>query len=110
MTTTHDTAPTQFVDAGQIRFAYRRFGNPAHSLPPLVHIQHFRGNLDNFDPALTDAFAANREVILFDNAGIGSSTGDAKRTIAEMAADAITFLEALGLRRIDLFGFSMGGH
>jgi pimeloyl-ACP methyl ester carboxylesterase len=70
---THDTVPTEFLDANDIRFAYRRFG--AKSGVPLVFLQHFMGNLDDHDPALTNAFAADREVILFNNAGIASSTG-----------------------------------
>jgi len=74
MTTyTHDTVPTEFIPVGGIRFAYRRFG--AKSGVPLVFFQHFMGNLDDHDSALTDAFAADREVILFNNAGVASSTG-----------------------------------
>jgi pimeloyl-ACP methyl ester carboxylesterase len=70
---THDTAPTQHAEGGGIRFAYRRFGIPGR--PPLVFFQHFMGTLDDHDPALSDAFASDREVILFDNTGVGSSSG-----------------------------------
>jgi pimeloyl-ACP methyl ester carboxylesterase len=101
------TAPTQFVEAGGIRFAYRRFGSPATA--PLVFTQHFMGNLENFDPAITDALAPGREIILFDNAGVGRSTGTAPDTIDGMVADAISFIDALGLTTIDLLGHSMGG-
>ena len=104
---THQTAPTRFVDAGGIRFAYRRFG--ATGGVPLVFFQHFMGNLDDHDPALGDAFASDREVILFDNAGVASSSGTVPDTIEAMAADAITFTGALGLNTIDLVGHSMGG-
>jgi hypothetical protein len=62
---THDTAPTQFVEAGDVRFAYRRFGNPATDRNPIVFLQHFVGNLDDHDPAISDGFATDREVILF---------------------------------------------
>ena len=89
------TAPTQFLDIGGTRFAYRRFGTPAGT--PLVFTQHFMGNLDNFDPAISDALAAGREIILFDNAGVGRSTGTAPHTIAGMAADAASFIDGLGL-------------
>lgn len=106
---THNTATTMHVDAEGITFAYRRFGVMSE-LPPLLFIQHFRGNLDNHDPALTDALARGREVILFDNTGIAGSSGMAKTSIAEMAADAESFVDALGLDLIDVFGFSMGGH
>jgi pimeloyl-ACP methyl ester carboxylesterase len=75
----------------------------------LVFIQHFRGNLDNFDPAITDALAGTREVILFDNAGVGSSTGTAPSTIEGMAADTARFLQALGVEKVDLLAHSMGG-
>src|SRR5580693_5137098 len=104
---THDTAPTQYAEGGGIRFAYRRFGSPGR--PPLVFFQHFMGSLDDHDPALSDAFAADREVILFDNAGVASSTGTVPDTIEAMARDAITFIDALGLNTIDLVGHSMGG-
>jgi pimeloyl-ACP methyl ester carboxylesterase len=101
------TAPTQFLDTGGTRFAYRRFGTPAG--PPLVFAQHFMGNLDNFDPAIGDALAPGREIILFDNAGVGRSTGTAPDTIAGMAADAASFIDGLGLTSVDILGHSMGG-
>ncbi len=104
---THDTAPTQYVDAGGTRFAYRRFG--AQGRPPLLFFQHFMGNLDDHDPALSDAFASDREVILFDNTGVAATSGTVPDTIEAMAADAITFAGALGLNTIDLVGHSMGG-
>ena len=104
---THDTAPTQFLETGGIRFAYRRFGTPA--APPLIFTQHFMGNLENFDPAITDALAPGREIIVFDNAGVGRSTGTAPDTIDAMAAHANSFIDALGLTTIDLLGHSMGG-
>lgn len=108
LTITHDTATTMFVEANGIRFAYRRFGNPSGT--PLLFIQHFLGNLDNHDPALTNELAMDREVILYDNTGIGASTGMAKTTIAEMAMDTEAFIDALGITNLDIFGFSMGGH
>jgi pimeloyl-ACP methyl ester carboxylesterase len=100
-------APTRFVDVGGTRFAYRRFGTAAGT--PVVFVQHFMGNLDNFDPAISDALAPGREVILFDNAGVGSSTGTAPDTVAAMAADAAGFIDGLGLATVDLLGHSMGG-
>jgi len=104
---THDTAPTQFAAARGIRFAYRRFGQPGRS--PLVFFQHFMGTLDDHDPALSDAFAADREVILFDNAGVGRSTGDVPETIAGMARHAMAFLDELGTETCDVIGYSLGG-
>src|SRR5438105_2569975 len=104
---THKSAPTRFAQAGGIRFAYRRFGNPVGT--PIVLLQHFMGNLDNYDPAITDALAMGREVILTDNAGVGLSTGQAPETVAGMARDAASMIDALGLTQVDLFGFSMGG-
>ena len=73
-------------------------------------LQHFMGNLDNYDPAITDALASRREVILTDNAGVGLSTGEAPKTVAGMARDAASLIDALGLEHVDLFGFSMGGY
>jgi pimeloyl-ACP methyl ester carboxylesterase len=101
------TAPTQFLDVGDVRFAYRRFGTPTGI--PLVFTQHFMGNLDNFDPAISDGLAAGREIVLFDNTGVGGSTGTAPDTIVAMAADASRFIDGLGLSTIDLLGHSMGG-
>jgi len=104
----HNTAPTRFVEVGGMRFAYRRFGNPVGT--PIVLLQHFMGNLDTYDPAITDALSTYREVILTDNAGVGLSTGMAPETVAGMAGDAASLIDALGLEQVDLFGFSMGGY
>jgi pimeloyl-ACP methyl ester carboxylesterase len=104
----HSTAPTRFAELDGIRFAYRRFGNPIGT--PVVLLQHFMGNLDTYDPAITDVLAKGREVILTDNAGVGLSTGTAPDTVAGMARDAASLIDALGLEHVDLFGFSMGGY
>jgi pimeloyl-ACP methyl ester carboxylesterase len=104
---THKTAETHFVEASGLEFAYRRFGRPAEL--PLVMLQHFRGNLDNWDPKLTDSLAAAREVILVDFPGLGSSGGEFGPTIADAARHVIAFVTALGLDEIDLLGFSIGG-
>ena len=105
--TTHQTAATQFVDAAGVSFAYRRFGSPSDL--PLVMLQHFRGNLDNWDPALTNALAAEREIVLVDYPGVGSSTGEPKASIPPTARSMIAFTDVLGLKEIDLLGFSIGG-
>ena len=107
MTATHQTATTEFVEADGIEFAYRRFGRS--SAPPLVLLQHFRGNLDNWDPAFTDALAEAREIILVDPPGVGASTGAPRHTVAETARSVLGFLDALNLREIDLLGYSLGG-
>ncbi|WP_454723238.1 MULTISPECIES: alpha/beta fold hydrolase [Cupriavidus] len=104
---THQSAPTQFVDADGIRFAYRRFGTPG-GVPLVMHI-HFTGTMDHWDPAVTDGLARTREVILFNNAGISSSSGTVPESIEDMAANAAAFIGALGLARVDVLGFSMGG-
>lgn len=107
MSNTHNSAKTQFVETNGVRYAYRRFGSG--NRPPLVCLQHFRGGLDNWDPAVTDGLAQGGSVILFNNAGIASSGGEPANNIADMAAHVTAFLDALGLTQIDLFGFSMGG-
>jgi pimeloyl-ACP methyl ester carboxylesterase len=104
---THQTAPTQFVEANGIRFAYRRFGKTGGA--PLVFNQHFRGTMDYWDPAVTDGLAENREVILFNNAGVSSSSGKVPASFQEMGANAIAFIRALGLGKVDVLGFSIGG-
>jgi pimeloyl-ACP methyl ester carboxylesterase len=108
MTTyTHQTAPTQFVQANGIRFAYRRFGKP--SGVPLVFNQHFIGTMDHWDPAVTDGLARDREVILFNNAGVSRSSGEVPTTFEQMGANAVAFSRALGLNKVDVLGFSIGG-
>src|ERR1700736_7021884 len=87
---THGTVPTTYVEADGVRFAYRRFGRTAKT--PVVFIQHFRGTMDNHDPAITDALADDREIILFDNRGIGATTGSARETIDDMARDTASFI------------------
>jgi pimeloyl-ACP methyl ester carboxylesterase len=91
--------------ANGISYAYRELGE---GTPPLVLLQHFRGNLDNWDPALVDALASTRRVVAFDNAGVGGSTGTTPHVIEQMAHDAIAFLTALELRHADILGFSIG--
>jgi pimeloyl-ACP methyl ester carboxylesterase len=103
------TAPNLSVNVVGETFVYRRFGNDATDSPPLLCLQHFRGNLDNWDPSLVDRLAEDREVILLDNRGVGSSTGTVPDNVPAMARDALRFVEALGLRQIDLLGFSLGG-
>ena len=104
---THDTVPTQFIEANGIRFGYRRFGNPRGV--PIVLNQHFRGTMDFWDPAVTDGLSQTREVILFDNAGVASSSGEVPPRFPQMGANAIAFIRALGLSRVDILGFSIGG-
>jgi pimeloyl-ACP methyl ester carboxylesterase len=101
------TRQTQFVDANGIRFAYRRFGKTGGV--PLIFNMHFRGTMDHWDPAVTDGFAKDREVILFDNAGVASSSGEVPTSIEEMGSNAIAFTKALGLKQVDVLGFSIGG-
>ena len=99
MSHAHATAPTQFVEAKGIRFAFRRFGTKrgVH----LVFMQHFRGGLDHWDPAITDGLAGNRPVILFDNAGVAGSSGETPETIDAMGDYAVAFVHALGLAQVD---------
>jgi pimeloyl-ACP methyl ester carboxylesterase len=104
---THATAPTQFVEANGIRFAYRRFGN-SQGLPIVLN-QHFRGTMDYWDPAVTDGLARTREVILFDNAGIAPSSAEVPPGIPRMGENAIAFIRALSLAKVDILGFSIGG-
>jgi pimeloyl-ACP methyl ester carboxylesterase len=106
-TASNTTAPTQFLRAGNQTYAYRRFGSGPGR--PLVCLQHFTGTLDNWDPAVTDPLASEREVILFDSAGVGRSTGTVPNTIGGMAAHALDFLDGLELDNCDVLGFSLGG-
>src|SRR5713101_2525781 len=104
---THQTAPTQFIEANGIRFAYRRFGKAGGV--PLVFNMHYLGTMDYWDPTVTDGLARDREVILFDNAGVSRSSGDVPTTFEQMGANAVAFSRALGLKKADVLGFSIGG-
>ena len=100
-------ARTQLLKTTNETYAYRRFGNG--SARPLLCLQHFTGTLDNWDPAVTDPLAAGCDVILFDNAGIGCSTGKVSDTMAGMAKHVFAFLDGLGIASCDVLGFSLGG-
>jgi pimeloyl-ACP methyl ester carboxylesterase len=104
---THETVPTQFVEAAGIRFAYRRFGKVGGL--PLLLLNYFAANLDAWDPKVTDGFAVEHEVVLLDNAGVAGSTGETPSTVAAMTKTCVDFCRALGLKRLDVAGFSLGG-
>jgi pimeloyl-ACP methyl ester carboxylesterase len=104
---TYVDVETEVVSAANgVDYAYRSTGDPG--APPLVLLQHFRGNLDNWDPALIDALASNRRVISFDNRGVAASSGTTPNTIAQMAVDATDFIDALEVEAVDVLGFSIG--
>jgi pimeloyl-ACP methyl ester carboxylesterase len=104
---TYVDAETQLLTASNgVEYAYRTIGTS--DATPLVMLQHFRGNLDNWDPALIEALAAGRRVITFDNRGVAASSGTTPSTVAQMALDAIDFMDALGVAEVDLVGFSLG--
>jgi pimeloyl-ACP methyl ester carboxylesterase len=107
MIDTHNTAKTRFAVVDGVRYAYRQFGTATGT--PLVFLQHFRGGLDHWDPRVTDGLAKDRPVILFNNAGVASSGGEPADTVPAMARHVIAFLTALGLEKVDLLGFSVGG-
>jgi pimeloyl-ACP methyl ester carboxylesterase len=110
MTDTHLTAPTRYVNLDGARFAYRRFGKADGARPPLFLLQHFRGGMDHWDPLLTDGLAQGGEVILFNGRGVASSSGKPKTRIEAMADDAALVIRALGLAKVDVLGFSLGGY
>jgi pimeloyl-ACP methyl ester carboxylesterase len=99
----HQTAPTKFAEANGISFAYRRFGKPG--AVPLVFNMHFMGTMDHWDPAVTDGFAKDREVILFDNAGVSSSSGEVPETFEQMGANASPSSMRSGLNRSMCWAF-----
>jgi pimeloyl-ACP methyl ester carboxylesterase len=106
-TTSYVNAPNEVLSASDgIEYAYRDIG--AAGEVPLIALHHFRGNLDRWDPALVEALAAGRRVVTFNNRGVASSTGSTPRTFAEMAVDALAFVDALEITEVDLLGFSIG--
>ena len=102
-----ETASTEFVESGGITFAYRRLGTPNGI--PLVLLQHFTGHMDSWDPAVVNGLAKDRPVVVFDNAGVGQSSGATPDNVSQMTEDAARFMSALGLTDVDLLGFSLGG-
>jgi pimeloyl-ACP methyl ester carboxylesterase len=104
---THETAFTEFVLVGDIEVAYRRFGK--RGAPPLLLLNYFAANTDNWDAKITNGFAETREVIIFDYPGVGRSTGSTPSTVAKMTKDVVAFCGALELGSFDIVGFSLGG-
>lgn len=105
---THQTAKTQYISSGDLKYAYRRLGKEGGI--PLLCLIHFRGHMDLWDPLLINSLAASRPVILFDNAGVGKSSGEVPDTINGMAQHVLDFLKAIDVSKVDLLGFSMGGY
>ncbi len=102
------TVPTQFISADGVSFAYREYGQQNGGIP-VIFLNHLAAVLDNWDPRIIDGIAAKHHVVVFDNRGVGASTGEPAKSIEQMADDAITFIQAKGFKQVDLFGFSMGG-
>ncbi|MFD3458424.1 alpha/beta fold hydrolase [Nocardia fluminea] len=100
-------APTRTIDVNGVSFAYRELGTD--SGVPVVFLHHFTAVLDDWDPRVIDGIAAHHRVIAFDNRGIGATGSSVPHTVDEMGSDAIAFIRALGLEKVDLFGFSLGG-
>lgn len=109
MSDTHLTAATRFVEVNGDQFAYRRWGHTETDQPPLFFLQHFRGGMDHWDPFMTDGLAAGREVILFNGRGVASSAGAPRTRIEDMADDAAAVIRTLGIHKVDVLGFSLGG-
>ena len=102
------TVPTQFISADGVSFAYREYGQQ-NGGTPVIFLNHLAAVMDNWDPRIIDGIAAKHHVVIFDNRGVGASTGEPAKSIEQMADDAITFIQAKGFKQVDLFGFSMGG-
>ena len=104
---THETAPTQFVETNAIRYAYRRFGKPG--TVPLLFLGYYNSNMDAWDPKVTNHLAAEHEVVLFDNSGVGASGGETPDTVAKMTEHCVAFSPAIDLKAMTVVGFSLGG-
>jgi pimeloyl-ACP methyl ester carboxylesterase len=105
--TAYQDAPARTVDAGGVTYAYRELG-PKGGIP-VVFLVHLAATMDNWDPRIIDPIAAKHHVITFDNRGVGASTGTVPDSVEAMADDAYTFVKALGLDKVDIFSFSLGG-
>ena len=107
MSTTFNTAATKTIDVNGTSFVYREIGDKTGV--PIVFLHHLTAVLEDWDPAVVDGLAKSHPVIIFDNRGVGGSGGKTPDDVAQMAKDAIAFIDALGLAKVDLFGFSLGG-
>jgi pimeloyl-ACP methyl ester carboxylesterase len=107
MTKLLESAPNEFVEAAGVKFAYRRLGPQEGT--PLIFLQHFTGTMDSWDPVVANGLARTRPVIVFDNSGVGKTSGKTPDNVAQMAADAGQFISALGFTKVDLLGYSLGG-
>lgn len=105
--TTLENAATQYIEANGIKFSYRALGPKSGT--PLIFLQHFTGTMDSWDPAVVNALAKTRPVVVFNNRGVGATNGAAADNIGQMTDDAHTFIQALGYKQVDVLGFSMGG-
>lgn len=101
------TAPNQTIEANGIKFSYRSFGKKTGT--PIVFLQHFTGTMDYWDPSVVDGLAKSHQVIVFNNTGMGHTTGKVADSIEQMTKDAESFINTLGYKQVDLLGFSMGG-
>jgi len=107
LSSTYESAKTEYIDVNGIQIAYRTIGSL--SSIPLLCLQHFTGNMDSWDPVVINGLSKNRQVILFDNTGVGESGGSTPNTVSAMANDTIAFLKAMNLKKVDLLRFSLGG-
>lgn len=103
----HNNAKTNFINVKGTDFAYRSWGKEGGI--PLVLLPGTGGSMDDWDPAVTDGLAKQYRLIIFDNKGVASSKGTTPNTIQEMANDAIDFIKAMNLSKVNIMGFSMGG-
>jgi pimeloyl-ACP methyl ester carboxylesterase len=102
-----ETTPTKYIVANGVKFSYRAMGPKSGT--PLIFLQHFTGTMDSWDPAVVNALAKTRPVVVFNNRGVGATNGVVADNISQMTTDAYTFIQALGYKQVDLLGFSMGG-
>ena len=102
-----ETAPTQYIETNGVKFSYRALGPKSGT--PLVFLQHFTGTMDAWDPAVVNALAKTRPVVVFNNRGVGATNGVVADNVAQMTTDAFAFIQALGYQKVDLLGFSLGG-
>ncbi|MCH4170253.1 MAG: alpha/beta hydrolase [Lactobacillus sp.] len=103
----YKTAPNLTISVGNTSYEYRELGEKTGI--PVVFFVHLAGTLDNWDPRVVDGIAKDHWVITFDNQGVGLSGGQVPTSIEQMAWDSLKFIHALGLKKIDVLSFSMGG-
>lgn len=97
------------VTIGDINIEYKQLGKSDGK--PIILITGASSTMDMWNPLLLESLiSANYKVIVFENRGVGESTvGTKDFSINQFTNDTVGLLDALGIDKVDVLGWSMGG-